>query len=214
MRSILTCFALTAAVAWPQVLFDNDQVRVVMASNKPGQKSRMHKHDVNRVMVHLDAGGMKLAHEDGTVRDVKFQAGEVRWDPKVGMHTSENTGGTAYRIVEIELKNDGSGPVKYPALDPVKTDPARYKVLLDNDQVRVVRARFGPHEKTPMHEHGLPRVTVLLTDMHFSQTLPDGKTVEVKAARHQVAMAGLATHSEVNLSAEPFEIIAVELKAR
>ena len=71
-----------------RVPVDNDLVRVVVASNTPGQKSGLHKHDVNRVMIHLDAGKMRLAYQNGSVKDVPFQPGTVRWDPADGLHTS------------------------------------------------------------------------------------------------------------------------------
>ena len=40
-------------------VIDNDQARVLDVSNTPGQKSQLHKHDVNRIMIHLDAGHMR-----------------------------------------------------------------------------------------------------------------------------------------------------------
>ena len=36
--------------------------------------------------------------------------------------------------------------------DPVKADPEHYKVDFENDRVRVLRVRFGPHEKSIMQE--------------------------------------------------------------
>ena len=36
--------------------------------------------------------------------------------------------------------------------DAVKVDPKHYKLVFENDQVRVVRAHLGPHEKTAMHD--------------------------------------------------------------
>ncbi|PYJ67167.1 MAG: hypothetical protein DME76_15800, partial [Verrucomicrobia bacterium] len=39
------------------------------------------------------------------------------------------------------------------AQDPVKTSPQYYKVLLENDQVRVLEYRLKPGEKEPTHSH-------------------------------------------------------------
>jgi hypothetical protein len=44
----------------------------------------------------------------------------------------------------------------------VKVDPKRYKVEMENDQVRVLRAKCGPREKGVLREHGLNRVIVFL----------------------------------------------------
>ncbi|MFQ5845458.1 MAG: hypothetical protein ACE5JG_10785, partial [Planctomycetota bacterium] len=48
------------------------------------------------------------------------------------------------------------------AQDPVTVDPKHYKLEFENDQVRVLRISYGPHEKSVMHEH-LPGVEVFLT---------------------------------------------------
>ena len=39
------------------------------------------------------------------------------------------------------------------AQDPVKTSPQYYKVLLENDQVRVLEYRLKAGEEEPMHSH-------------------------------------------------------------
>ena len=39
------------------------------------------------------------------------------------------------------------------AQDAVKVDPSHHKVEFENDQVRVLRIRFGPGEESVMHEH-------------------------------------------------------------
>jgi hypothetical protein len=39
------------------------------------------------------------------------------------------------------------------AQDPVKVDPQHYKVIFENDQVRVLKIHYGPHEKSVMHSH-------------------------------------------------------------
>jgi hypothetical protein len=39
------------------------------------------------------------------------------------------------------------------AQDPVKTSPQCYKVLLENDQVRVLEYHLKAGEKEPMHLH-------------------------------------------------------------
>lgn len=194
------------------VLFDNELVRVLKVSNTPGQKSRLHKHDVNRVMIHLDAGKMRLDFKDTGVKDVPFRPGQVRWDPLGGMHTSENVGGTTYSIVEVELKKQGGGAVKFPALDPVKVDSGHYKVEFENAQVRVIRAKFPAGYKTPMHEHGLKRVVVYMTDYHMKVTSADGKVTEPKGKMGDVGYSGVAKHEELNMSGGPFEVLVVELK--
>jgi quercetin dioxygenase-like cupin family protein len=69
--------------------------------------------------------------------------------------------------------------------DPVKLDSKHYKVELENDRVRVVRIRYGPREKSVMHQHP-PGIAVFITDGSFKFTYPDGKTenIQAKAGDH------------------------------
>jgi quercetin dioxygenase-like cupin family protein len=99
------------------------------------------------------------------------------------------------------------------AQDPVVVDSKHYKVEFENEQVRVLRITYGPHEKSVMHEHP-GGVAVYLTDGQVRFTLPDGKTqdVSVKAGTTQSAASG--KHLPENTGDKPFELILVELKSK
>jgi quercetin dioxygenase-like cupin family protein len=193
------------------VKFDTPETRVIEVTTPPGQKSALHEHSMNRVMIYLDGGHMTLTHPDGKVEDLRWKAGDVRWSPAGGQHISENAGAAPYRIVELELKS-GPGALPRSPLDPVQVDPKRYKVEFENPQVRVLRARYGARDAGVIHEHILNRVTVFLTDQHMKITTPDGKVQESNGKAGEIRLGGAAKHREENVSAAPFEAIAVELK--
>ena len=142
---------------------------------------------------------------------MKFRAGEARWSPAGGKHTSENTGGKPFRVVEVELKTEGH-PVRFGALDPVRLAPNSYRVVIENQQVRVLHVRIGSKEKVPLHEHSLNRVVVYLTDGDTRVTDGAGKTTEATAKAGEVRWSGTARHREENLANSPFEVVVVELK--
>jgi quercetin dioxygenase-like cupin family protein len=197
----------------PPVPIENEWVKVIVAQNTPGQKSRLHKHDVNRVMVHLSAGTMRLAYEGKPVNDVKFNAGTVRWDPSGGMHTSENVGGTTYKIVEVELRKAGS-PVAWPPKDPLAVAPKIYRLEFDNDQVRVVRVRIPAKGAIPQHEHATNRVTVALTDAKIQLTKADGSKVEATFAAGEPRWGMPDVHAEQSLVDHPIELIMIDIKSK
>lgn len=95
--------------------------------------------------------------------------------------------------------------------DPVKVDPAHYKLVSENAEVRVLRFHYGPHEKSVMHARP-DLVVVYLTDMNVKMTLPDGKSAEQtgKAGAAQWEPAGV--HNPENMSDKPIEGILVEMK--
>jgi quercetin dioxygenase-like cupin family protein len=105
--------------------------------------------------------------------------------------------------------------VAAPALaqDPVKVDPQHWKVEFENDQVRVLRFKGGPHEKSPMHEHP-NTVFVSLTGGKTRFTLPDGKTRESPRKAGEVVWAPAEKHSSESLSDKPQEGILIELKGK
>jgi len=210
----LSFFLFAAAVlGQDNVLFDNEQARVLKVTDAARQKSGLHQHDVNRVMIYLDAGHMTITEAGGKVNHVRFKAGEALWSPASGKHVSENVTDKPFRIVEVELKGKPR-PFEHPALDPVKVDPGRYKVEFENDQARVLRARYGGRETGVLHEHGPDRVIVYLTDATVKVTTPDGNSTTASAKAGDVRWVGVAKHTEENVSEKAFEVVVVELKTR
>ena len=97
------------------------------------------------------------------------------------------------------------------AQDPVKVDSQHYKVEFENAHVRVLRIKYGPHEKSVMHRHP-NAVAIFVTDASGKFTFPNGKTQDfnTKAGETQWTPAGL--HLPENTSDQPLEVILVELK--
>ena len=95
--------------------------------------------------------------------------------------------------------------------DPVKVDAKHYKVEIENSQVRVLRVRYGPGEKSVMHSHPFG-VVVFLTDARIRFHLPGGKS-EVRTGKAGTAqMTPEETHLPENIGARAFEAILIELK--
>ena len=210
VRLISAFFVVPLAAATPPAI-ENDQVRVLVATDQPKHKSAVHEHKVNRVLIYLDPGEDRITYEDGRVEDLKFRANEIRWSPAGGKHTSENIGERPFRIVEVELKNAG-GPFQPPALDASKLWPKFFRIPIDNRQVRVLVARIPAQQKIALHEHALHRVLVNLTDQYFRVIDESGKAVEVHAKAGDVHWARPNRHIEENSSDRAFEGVVVELK--
>ncbi len=97
--------------------------------------------------------------------------------------------------------------------DPTQVDPNHYKVEFENDQVRVLRIKYGPHEKSVMHGHP-DSLGVHLTDAHAKFTFPDGKTEEIRLKAGEFRSYPAGDHLPENLSDQPLELVFVELKAK
>jgi quercetin dioxygenase-like cupin family protein len=99
------------------------------------------------------------------------------------------------------------------AQDAVKVDPKHYSVVTENDQVRILKVHYGPHEKSVMHSHPAT-VAVFLTDAKGQFNFPDGKKqiFMIKAGDSQYSAA--ETHLPENTSDNGMDVIVVELKGK
>src|SRR6266478_4463316 len=61
--------------------------------------------------------------------------------------------------------------------DPVTASPKYYKVLFENEQVRVLEYRLKAGEKEPMHSHP-GGVVYVLSGAKLKFSYPDGRTEE------------------------------------
>jgi quercetin dioxygenase-like cupin family protein len=99
------------------------------------------------------------------------------------------------------------------AQDAVKVDPKHYSVVSENDQVRILKVHYGPHEKSVMHSHPAT-VAVFLTDAKGTFTFPDGKKEDfnIKAGQAQYNAAG--KHLPENTGDAGMDVIVTELKGK
>ena len=96
--------------------------------------------------------------------------------------------------------------------DPVTTSPKYYKVLMENDQARVVEYRLKAGEKEPMHS--LPAgVIYVLSDSKARFIYPDGRTEEKTGSAGEAIWREPTTHAVENVSDKETHAIAVDFKA-
>lgn len=98
------------------------------------------------------------------------------------------------------------------AQDAAKVDSAHYKVLSENDRVRVVRVHYGPHEKSVMHSHPDAVVVVLGGGGKTKFTYPDGKSEIVEMKPGDARFTPHTVHLPENVSDTPMDVVLVELK--
>jgi hypothetical protein len=101
--------------------------------------------------------------------------------------------------------------------DPFSAGGGHYKLLLDNDWVRVSRVSYGPHETAPVHDHpSIPTVYVYLTDggpMLFKHTgFRAMERPPVKAGGIRFNRGNVETHEVEYLGDTATEYLRVELK--
>ncbi|HML18819.1 MAG TPA: hypothetical protein VK419_17430 [Bryobacteraceae bacterium] len=215
MRLFLLVGCACLAMAQDRVALENDSVRIINVIEQPHQKTPLHQHDFNRVIVYLDSGEMRTTYEDGRSEVTRYKAEQVTWSLAGGKHITENIGAKPIHIIEIELKKPApqTPPHLDPAMDPVHTDAKHNIVLFENDQVRVFRNWREPGASETMHSHiGAGRVAVFLTGVHASIKSADGSIDELNAPAGEARWSGPATHMATNIGPRRFDMIIVEVK--
>jgi quercetin dioxygenase-like cupin family protein len=99
------------------------------------------------------------------------------------------------------------------AQDAAKVDPKHYTVVSENDQVRILKVHYGPHEKSVMHSHPAT-VAVFLTDSTTQFTFPDGKTQTLSGKAGDAQYAKATIHLPENTGDKGMDLIVVELKGK
>ena len=88
-----------------KVKLDNEQVRVMEATLKPGLKEKQHSHPSS--IVYVMTGGRVRSHlPDGTVSEATYTPGQTVYRDPV-THWAENIGKTTIRLLIVELKPKG-----------------------------------------------------------------------------------------------------------
>jgi hypothetical protein len=97
------------------------------------------------------------------------------------------------------------------AQDALQVSPGNYHLEKENQWVRVLRLKMGPHERVPPHLQP-ETVLVYLSDAHQRLTDASGRMRELQQKYGDVIDLPPARQSEENLSDEPLEVVVIELK--
>jgi quercetin dioxygenase-like cupin family protein len=104
-------------------------------------------------------------------------------------------------------------------LDAMSAAPDHHRVLLENENVRVLDTQLGPGEQTPIHAHEWPAALYVISWSDFvrydpeGRVLVDSKAMSVSPSPGQaIWSAPLPPHFVRNVGGSDLRIIAVELK--
>ena len=201
---------------------ENQWTRVFREHMGPRDTMIMHQHPLpGAVIVMLTDRHNRLTAPDKTFKEFQNKAGFVMWS-NASTHQSENLDAINFEALQIEPRHPAGAsltPAPVEELDPVTTDPKHFQVEVENEYVRVIREKIGPHEQLAMYKHpDTKAVTVYLTDYNVRVSTMVSREVTMAAtqtykAKQVVFSDATGPRAEENLSDSPVELIRVELKA-
>jgi quercetin dioxygenase-like cupin family protein len=95
--------------------------------------------------------------------------------------------------------------------DPVVTDGDKYKVVMENERVRVLEYRDSPGQRTSPHYHP-DYVLCALSSFRRKLTLSDGREAVVEVRAGEVAWGKAQSHIGENIGSTDTHVLIVELK--
>lgn len=95
--------------------------------------------------------------------------------------------------------------------DPLVLSPSIYKLLLENDKVRVLDVRLKPGEKSPEHFH--PAMLIYaIEDGKVKFTFPDGRSEVVDLEAGDTIYSEAITHAAENVGTKDIRALNIEFK--
>ena len=195
-----------------EVLLDNEDVKVMRVTFEAGQGDLTHDH--NPMTFHVLKGGKaRMTMPDGTVNERDIPTGFTGHNPEGQRHQVTNIGEDQIKILLIERKkSEISDQESQELILPEEVSPEVYKVLLENDDVKVLEVTFAPGQSDVMHEHGV--LTYYgIKGGKLQNTLPDGTIREMDAPDGFVGHGEqIVKHQMKNVGSDTARFILVEHK--
>ena len=159
-----------------EVIFENDYVKAVVFTLKPGEALPMHKGGP-RTIYALSDYVIKWT-EDEDVSDKEWTKGDLHWHDAVA-HAIENTGSTDARYLVVTrtamaLPDASDSDLSH---DASQLDSEHSKILFENDHVRVIEVTLDKGESQPKHD-GLNRLIYSLSDYQLEYSYYKMNAVE------------------------------------
>ena len=96
--------------------------------------------------------------------------------------------------------------------DVMTSAASAYKLLLENDKVRVLEVRLKPGQKAPMHNHPNNHVVYVNKDARLKLSFPDGKDAVFDLKAGQVLWLEAGPHETENVGTTDGHNLVIEVK--
>jgi quercetin dioxygenase-like cupin family protein len=96
--------------------------------------------------------------------------------------------------------------------DVLQSAAKAYKLLMENEKVRVLEIRLKPGEKAPMHNHPHDHVVFVMNTARFKLTFSDGKSGSFDFKAGQTLWMDAGSHATENIGTSEGHNLVVEVK--
>ena len=138
----------------------------------------------------------------------------ILWNRGGVLYSVENRSRDSAELLLIELEDSLSFVqlrVPYSERDPIQTDAAHFRVILENAHVRVLLLRLDPRERTEEVQFA-SHLEVALSDLQSNEEVAGASLKEVAQIRGEIAWKENQLKSILNAGGSPLRKVIVELK--
>jgi hypothetical protein len=182
----------------------NDKV-VVYEDNLQPRETVSGSSEKPTLILYLGKGTLEITPRRGTPITIATKPATVKFEP-AGIQLVSNRGSSPLRIIRVEFKGQGS-PKRWGTTGLSR----HYKVLLENDLVRVYDIFIPAKSNEPQHTHK-DRIVACLSGAELTHLFPTGKTEVSSLKTGEIVWRKGSTHIGQNHSANNFHAIAIEPK--
>ena len=192
---------------------ENASFRVISATWDGGERDEWHSHPPLAAYFLTDVQG-RLHYRDGSSKEVRGAAGDVNLLDGGETHYFENTAGAECRMVLFERVWQGIVPKPTEDASPACYDasPEVYKIIGENDLVRVILSTWEPGKRDDWHSHP-PLAAYFLTEVQGRLIYQTGLENEISGNAGMAKLLGKTEkHAYENTSDAECRVVIVELK--
>ena len=103
--AVLAQRAASEKVVEPQLLVDNQKIKMVRWSLQPGERSPVHTHSLDHIYVVIHGSKIRDFINGDGIHDDGQETGRAAYSPARGKtHSFQNVGSAPYEMISIELK--------------------------------------------------------------------------------------------------------------
>ncbi|HLZ11070.1 MAG TPA: hypothetical protein VKP58_00660 [Candidatus Acidoferrum sp.] len=193
---------------------DNRHVRILRFKIPADESVDLPKLANEGLLLCLKGDLLRRIPEGGNGEPWESGPGSALWNHGGVAYNLENRGPGVAEILLIELKDSyaiSQIRVPYSEFDPLLVDAPHFRVMLDNEHVRVLLLHLKPRDGTEQSQFG-PRLEIALNDVDANEEFAGGKLLERKLPSSEVAWKEAQLKSIINAGDKVFDVAMVELK--
>ncbi|MDH3349357.1 MAG: cupin domain-containing protein, partial [Desulfobulbaceae bacterium] len=194
-----------------KIIGENEYLRLIMATWEPGQADLQHYHPPFAAYSLTEIEGM-LYYPDGTDWPVKIPADKPMVNRGDESHAFTSTADKKTQLLIVERKVEA--PVVQKNDEPLShvASPEVYKVVAENDYLRVVVATWQPGQRDKQHTHP-PFAAYIISDVEGMLYYPDGGDWPVRVAKGKaMVQRGGESHAFKNVGNKECSMLIIEAK--